>query len=281
MSLAVSERTATDGFDLEAHVARMNTDGFTIIEDFLDVDALQAVRDGLAPHFGTHRGRNPFEGLTTERVYTLVARGKVFEDITEDPRLMALLDRFLAPGYLLSASHAICIYPGEKQQDLHFDDSFYPMPRPRAAMGVTMICAIDDFTAENGGTVIHPGSHLWGEVRGGTGELATAPPPISLEMPAGACAVWPGTLVHGAGANRSDKPRRAMTNQYCPPWGRQQENYFVGVPREMARAMSPRVQGLIGYQMNGSIMGQVTGRHPLKALAEDFVPSVALEPRSR
>ena len=38
---------------------------------------------------------------------------------------------------------------------------------------------------------------------------------------------------------------------------------------------------LAGYQMNGSIMGQVTGRHPLKALAEDFVPSVALEPRSR
>ena len=277
MSTAVSERTRAEGFDAEAHVERMNRDGFTIIEDFLDARKLQAVRDGLAPHFGTHRGRNPFEGLTTERVYTLVARGKVFEDATEDPRLLALLDAFLAPGYLLSASHAICIYPGEARQDMHFDDSFYPMPRPRGALGVTMICAIDDFTAENGGTAIHPGSHLWGDVKA---ELAKAGPPISLEMPAGACAVWPGTLVHGAGANRSDKPRRAFTNQYCPPWGRQQENYFLGVPLEMARAMSPRVQALLGYQMNGSIMGQVTGRHPLRALAEGFEPSVAKEPRA-
>ncbi|HYD45438.1 MAG TPA: phytanoyl-CoA dioxygenase family protein [Phenylobacterium sp.] len=277
MSAAVIERTAAGDFDVAAHVDRMNRDGFTIIENFLGADRLQAVRDGLAPHFGTHRGRNPFEGLTTERVYTLVARGKVFEDVTEDPRLLALLDAFLAPGYLLSASHAICIYPGEAQQDMHFDDSFYPMPRPRGAMGVTMICAIDDFTAENGGTAIHPGSHLWGDVKA---ELANAGPPISLEMPAGACAVWPGTLVHGAGANRSDKPRRAFTNQYCPPWGRQQENFFLGVPPEMARAMSPRVQALLGYQMNGSIMGQVTGRHPLKALAEGFEPSVAKEPRA-
>lgn len=277
MSMALSDRPSADAFEAASHLERMNRDGYTIIEDFLDPATLRAVREGLAPHFGTHRGRNPFEGLTTERVYTLVARGKVFEDITEDPRLLALLDAFLAPGYLLSASHAICIYPGEAQQDMHFDDSFYPMPRPRGAMGVTMICAIDDFTAENGGTAIHPGSHLWGDVKA---ELAKAGPPISLEMPAGACAVWPGTLVHGAGANRSDAPRRAFTNQYCPPWGRQQENYFLGVPPEMARAMSPRVQALIGYQMNGSIMGQVTGRHPLRALAEGFEPSVAKEPRA-
>ena len=277
MSMALSDRPSADAFEAAGHLERMNRDGYTIIEDFLDPATLRAVREGLAPHFGTHRGRNPFEGLTTERVYTLVARGKVFEDITEDPRLLALLDAFLAPGYLLSASHAICIYPGEAQQDMHFDDSFYPMPRPRGAMGVTMICAIDDFTAENGGTAIHPGSHLWGDVKA---ELATAGPPISLEMPAGACAVWSGTLVHGAGANRSDAPRRAFTNQYCPPWGRQQENYFLGVPQEMARAMSPRVQALLGYQMNGSIMGQVTGRHPLRALAAGFEPSVAKEPRA-
>lgn len=277
MSIAVSERTAVRGFDLDGHVERMDRDGFTIIEDFLDAGRLQAVREGLDAHFGSHRGRNPFEGLTTERVYTLVARGRVFEDITEEPRLLALLDAFLAPGYLLSASHAICIYPGEQQQDMHFDDSFYPMPRPRGALGVTMILAIDDFTTENGGTAIHPGSHLWGDVKT---ELAKAGPPISLEMPAGACAVWPGTLVHGGGANRSDRPRRALTNQYCPPWGRQQENYFLGVPLEMARRMSPRLQELIGYQMNGSIMGQVTGRHPRKALTEGFVPSVAQEPRA-
>ena len=53
---------------------------------------------------------------------------------------MALLGAFLRPGYLLSASHAICIHPGEAAQSLHFDDSFYPIPRPRPAIGAITSC---------------------------------------------------------------------------------------------------------------------------------------------
>jgi hypothetical protein len=94
----------------------LETDGFTVIEDYLSAAQLQRFRDGLAPYLGTYRGRNPFEGLTTERVYTLVGRGKVFEEAASDARLLAILDQLLAPNYLLSADHAICIYPGEKRQ---------------------------------------------------------------------------------------------------------------------------------------------------------------------
>ena len=114
----------TPRFDVSGHADRMRRDGYTIIENFLDEGALAAFRAGVAPHLGTHLGRNPFEGHATERVYTLVARGRVFEDLTADPRLMKLLGDFLRPNFLLSASHAICIYPGEVEQSLHTDDSF-------------------------------------------------------------------------------------------------------------------------------------------------------------
>ena len=63
-------------FDLETHVEHMRLHGYTIVENILDADGLAAFRAGLEPHFGSHRGRNAFEGRTTERVYTLVARGK-------------------------------------------------------------------------------------------------------------------------------------------------------------------------------------------------------------
>ena len=92
--------------DVEAHIQQLHRDGYTVIEDFCDAATLAAIRRGLAPHMSQHRGRNDFEGFETERVYTLVARGKVFERVTEDPRVLALLDRFLQPGYLLSASQA-------------------------------------------------------------------------------------------------------------------------------------------------------------------------------
>src|ERR1700678_2762352 len=158
---ANARRDLPPGFDLEGHMHRLETDGMTIVEDYLSADQLARFREGLAPHLGTYRGRNPFEGLTTERVYTLAGRGKVYEEAASDHRLLAILDRLLMPFYLLSADHAICIYPGEKAQGLHTDDGFYPFPRPRPAFSISTIGAIDAFTAQNGGTVMYRGSHKW------------------------------------------------------------------------------------------------------------------------
>jgi ectoine hydroxylase-related dioxygenase (phytanoyl-CoA dioxygenase family) len=261
----------TSRFDADAHAAEIRERGYTIIDDFRDAATLAEVRRTLAPYLGSHHGRNDFEGFLTERVYTLVARGKVFEDLAEEPRLLALLDRFLQPNYLLTASQAIRINPGENAQGLHTDD------RPRPAISYTMIAAVDAFTEANGATQVIPGSHLWGDP-GSPGrpddpaELAKMLVP--LEMPAGACVVFPGTLVHQGGANRTDKPRQAFTNQYCEGWARTQENFYLSIPKEMVRAMSPRLQALLGYEIWPSFMGMVTASHPSKALAPDWIPPI-------
>lgn len=262
-------------FDLAGHLARIRRDGYTIVENVLDEAGIGAFRSGVARHLGRWTGRNPFEGLKTERIYTLVARGAVFEDLAADPRILAIVGAFLRPGFLLSASHAICIHPGEAAQGLHFDDSFYPFARPRPPLGMSVIGAIDPFTAENGATLALPGSHAWGadevaKVRDGNFDDRL----VSFEMPAGAAAVFVGTLVHGAGANRSAAPRLGYTNQYCEPWARTQENWFLGIPRERVRAMSPTLQALLGYSLMPPFMGKVSGSHPIKALAPDWIPPV-------
>jgi ectoine hydroxylase-related dioxygenase (phytanoyl-CoA dioxygenase family) len=273
-------RRLPDGFDLDAHLARLDVDGFTIVEDYLSEDQLLRFREGLKPHLGTYRGRNPFEGLATERVYTLVGRGRVFEDLTADPRLMAVIGAFLRPNFLLSASHAIAIIPGEVAQALHTDDSFYLVPRPRPPLAISVIGAIDAFTAENGGTVMIPGSHRWSSAEVEAFRLgrtaATPPPPeaVALEMPAGAIAVFPGTLVHGAGANRSKEPRLAFTSQYCEPWLRPQENFYLAVPKARVRAMAPALQSLLGYSITPPFLGMVTASHPLKTLDPDWTAPI-------
>ncbi|HEY0913697.1 MAG TPA: phytanoyl-CoA dioxygenase family protein [Solimonas sp.] len=273
-------------FDVDAHEQALRRDGYSIIPDFLDVATLRAVREGLAPFLGSHQGRNNFEGLRTERVYTLVARGAVFERITEDARILALLERFLMPGFLLTASQAICIHPGETPQPIHSDDSFYPIPRPRPAISISTIVAVDAFTTENGGTEIIPGSHEWSDATiagsyDGFDADAAASPVLERQlqptvMPAGACVVFLGTLLHRGGANRSMAPRLAFSNQYCEPWARTQENYFLGVPPERAAAMSPRLQGLLGYNIHPPFMGHVTASHPLKTLRADYVNAVTV-----
>ena len=276
-----TQRPVPAGFDLARHMGDLETQGFTVIEDYLSPEQLGQFRAGLAPYLGTYRGRNPFEGYTTERVYTLVGRGAVFEDSASDPRLLAILDRLLRPNYLLSANHAICIYPGEKAQGLHFDDGFYPFPRPRPAFSISTIGAVDAFTPENGGTVMYKGSHKWTAERAQAMRVSLARGQTTadtacvnyLTMPAGALCVFHGTLLHGAGANRSEAPRLAYTNHYCEPWARPQENFYLGVPKEMVRGMSREMQILLGYELltTGSIMGQVGGYNPAKTLDPDFV----------
>ena len=153
----------TRRFEADAHAAELRERGYTVIADFLDEAGLAAFRKALAPHLGRHRGRNDFEGFATERVYTLVARGKVFEDLVVEPRLMALLSRFLEGNFLLSATHAINLKPGETAQSIHTDDGFYRQPRTSPAVGYSVIGAIDAFTRENGATEVIPGSHLWSD----------------------------------------------------------------------------------------------------------------------
>jgi ectoine hydroxylase-related dioxygenase (phytanoyl-CoA dioxygenase family) len=281
-------------FDPAAHIRRIEADGYTVIPDFLDADTLAEVRRVLGFYIGSYSGRNDFEGTRTERVYTLVARGRVFWPIVLDPRVMALCEHYFQPGYLLTASQAIEIRPGETPQPFHYDDTFYRLPRPRPMVSLSTIVAVDAFTAENGGTEVIPGSHRWSDDDLGgrfdvlgetTPELARAEAALERQaepvtMPAGGCVVFAGTLLHRGGRNRSDRPRCAFSNQYCEPWARQQENFVLGVPPAVAREMPERLREMLGYSIHPPFMGQLTASHPRKALAEDYENPVVAQARA-
>ncbi|NND66567.1 MAG: phytanoyl-CoA dioxygenase family protein [Halioglobus sp.] len=271
-------------FDREEILAELREVGYAQIPGFLSAPQLAAVNSYCDEQLGQNMGRNNFEGHQTERIYTLVARDRMFQDIVEDPRVMALCDALLMPNYLLTASQAIVIGPGESPQPWHTDDSFYPIPRPRPMVSLSTIVAVDSFTAENGGTQVVPGSHLWDDRKvsgyyiSGDHESDTeivarlAEQAVPVVMDAGDCVVFAGTLLHRGGANNSNGTRRAFSNQYCQPWARPQENFFLAIPPGEVAKMSPKVQSLLGYSLHPPFMGQVTASHPLKVLEEGFVP---------
>ena len=109
------------------------------------------------------KGRNAFEGRNTSRPYAILAKSRIFDMMVEHPRILRLLDSLLLPNYLITASQAINIHPGEDRQPYRFDDAFCAVPRPRSPFGVSAIWAIDDFTVHNGATVVFPKSHLWAD----------------------------------------------------------------------------------------------------------------------
>jgi ectoine hydroxylase-related dioxygenase (phytanoyl-CoA dioxygenase family) len=168
----------------------------------------------------------------------------------------------MLPNYLLSQAQVINIKTDSPAQPLHIDDGFYPWPRPRPALSVATVFAIDDFTEENGATVAIPGSHLWGEDRFPEEEDRR----VAAVMPAGSCILFLGNLWHGGGANYSGADRLAITAQYCEPWLRTQENYFLSVSPETAASVSENMRRLLGYSIHPPFMGMSEGMHPKRKL---------------
>jgi ectoine hydroxylase-related dioxygenase (phytanoyl-CoA dioxygenase family) len=239
--------------------------GFVIVPDVVPVARIEEIRADVLRHLDARTGRNNFEGFATRRLYAVIAKTLLCNELVEHPLVLGLLDRLLEPNYLLSQLQVIDILPGEAAQPLHPDDAFYPWPRPRRALGVATIWPLDDFTTENGATVVIPGSHLWDDRLPTPQEGDAAEPAV---MSRGSVLLFLGTLWHGGGANHSDRPRACVTAQYCAPWCRQQENFSLSVPRERVRQCSEHVQRMLGYSIHPPFMGFVDGMHPRRLLDE-------------
>jgi ectoine hydroxylase-related dioxygenase (phytanoyl-CoA dioxygenase family) len=267
---------AITALDPTAALEQLDVHGYVVIEHAVGDEVLGRVRSELAPYLGDGalHGRNDFEGYATNRVYGLLAKAPSVAELVEHPGVVSLLDALLLPGYLLSANLAINLLPGETAQGLHTDDGFYRIPRPRPAVGISAIWAIDDFTAENGATQVIPGSHRWGPEGPDAHAKGLDVEPIDVVMPAGSVVVFQGTLWHRGGANRSDRSRLAVTPQYCEPWARQQEQMVLSIGAAAAQ-FSPRIQTMLGFGIHPPFMGHVNGMHPLRVLDSTYDPSVS------
>ena len=86
--------------------------------------------------------------------------------------LMGVSDAVLGPNcarYQLNVAHILDRGPGGEAQILHRDELVWVhMPRPHPELQVASMVALVDFTADNGATLIVPGSHRWEHARQAT-----------------------------------------------------------------------------------------------------------------
>jgi ectoine hydroxylase-related dioxygenase (phytanoyl-CoA dioxygenase family) len=254
-------RLAAASATVDAVVEALDRDGAVVVEHFIDAAKVAALKEELAPHrAATPSGRNDFEGFATRRIYALFAKTRGFDDLAIHPLLLGVLDRVLGP-HQLSGPVGIDIGPGESAQGLHRDDIVYPLAWPHPQVVLNTMWALDDFTEENGATLIVPGSHRTGpDARPLDGDAVVA------TMPAGSVMFYVGTVWHGGGANRSAERRLGVILEYVAAWLRAQENHVTAVPVEVARTLDPRLQELLGYNIYPPFLGYVDGRHPRRAL---------------
>jgi ectoine hydroxylase-related dioxygenase (phytanoyl-CoA dioxygenase family) len=78
--------------------------------------------------------------------------------------------------------------------------------------------------------------------------------------------VWHGSLWHGGGSNRTETRRVGIAMNYCAGFMRQQENQQLGIPAEIVRGFSPRLQELCGFGIYGGLIGHIDKKTPAEVL---------------
>jgi len=249
---------------LQQHLERIETDGFTIVEDAIEPDLVDALAEDLLRlerELGIVPSSNEFEGERTVRVYNLLAHGGLYQRVPVHPSVLPIVEGVLDRGCLVSSLSSISIGPGEKAQPIHADDILIPLEKPHVPIVCNSMWALTDFTEENGATRVVRGTHRReSPVYGKHYESEPA------EMRKGSVLMWNGSLWHGGGANRTRERRVGIAMNYCAGYIRQQENQQLGIPREVAKGFSPRLRELVGYGIYSGLIGHIDKQSPATLL---------------
>jgi len=264
-------------------VAALSEDGAVIVEGLLEpgllarlngeIDEAVNAADPAMAHL------NPaiagFFGTRTRHVAGLASKSRSFAtDVLCHPTLLGICDAVLLPAcaeYVLNLGHIIDRGPGAQQQLVHRDELVWVhVPRPAPTLQLASMIALSEFTADNGATLLVPGSHRWPWDRQPTqDEFAQA------AMPAGSAVVYLGSTLHAAGTNETQSEwRRGLHLSYLVGWLRTEENNVLATPPEIARDLPERAQRLLGYGVHdaieklGGYCGMVGLRDPIELLRE-------------
>jgi ectoine hydroxylase-related dioxygenase (phytanoyl-CoA dioxygenase family) len=245
-------------------MAGLAADGGVIVQNFIDPSLVQRLNQQLSASIaGTRAGSNDvseerrtFWGSRTKRLSRLVARAPAFVDVLDHDLMHRWAAHSLAGDYWLNTAQAMIVGPGEQAQSLHRDIVIWPvisdLGNAAPEVLVSMILALSDFTDDVGATRVVPGSHRWDDFR----RTAHPDETVAAVMPAGSALLYLGKTVHAAGANVTrDTWRHGVHMSFVLGWLTPEEASPLGVPWEIARRYSPRVQRLLGFASPGPAPG--------------------------
>jgi hypothetical protein len=270
----------------EGVVDVLRRDGGVIVRDLAPSGLIDACAAELRPALDEFDAsqRTDFSGPKTLRCGGVLRYAPGCAALIAHPTVLAVADAVLLPScadYQIGSTTGIEILPGESEQQLHRDDTSYPIQVAGLELQIGVMWAFNDFTADNGATRVVPGSHRY--LRAWHRPDLTQW--VHALMPKGSALFYLGSTWHGGGANRTMSPRAGLINTYCLGWLRAEENHCLEVPPPVARQYSKRVRRLLGYTTHGAghdQLGFYGGNDPVwvaqeeaDALARGQVPGIA------
>lgn len=172
---------------------------------------------------------------------------QAFLDLLATPEMLAIVDQTLGETAILHLQNGFVLPPRAGAETKGFQHSYhrdFPRDLHGYLASLNVMLVLDDFTAQNGGTLVAAGTQQRPEPPAREYLEATAE---AVECPVGSMIVFDSTLWHAAGPNRSSRDRLAINHQFTRSFFKQQIDYVRALGDERVLAQTPRTQQLLGW----------------------------------
>jgi hypothetical protein len=257
----LTQSTSTD--ELARAVESIRLLGFAVLDAGYTAAQIQKVQN----RFGSLRTRCLAEyGAEALRaidehntIRCPLSQDPAFLDLATNARVLDLCERLIGTGFILNQQNGI-VNPGDaatyNQSSYHRDLPYQHFISSRP-LAINALYCVDEFTSENGSTLIIPATHK--EEVFPSDDFIRANERV-VTAPAGSFLVLDCMLYHRGGRNQSGKDRRAVNHMYTIGLMRQQ----IELPALLGDSFTadPKLRRLLGfdYAAPGSVAEYYEGR---------------------
>jgi Phytanoyl-CoA dioxygenase (PhyH) len=199
--------------------------------------------DRLYAHCRSIQVRNGVADNMAGAAHHLVGYGTSLDALLDDFPLHREIEAYFDGKYVIGTFGAALNPPGstsyvaKPHRDIRAFTGGY-------RMSLNMLVMLDDFTEENGATLLLDGSHHVEALPEREVFYRHARPALGRR---GDVLLFDSLLVHAAAANRTDRQRRALTLTLTRPWMKGQIDFPRYLSGEAQAGLSPLARQLLGF----------------------------------
>ena len=235
--------------------------GAVVIRQAFDPAAVTNAREIIMEESAEVDKETHFQGANKDkmhlqrRVWNLLAKGKVFEDMVQHPDVVKITSAFLGNQFHLGSIAANRLLPGGPGQEPHIDYPYWDMydregfpARINSSfpMNLQVTIPLDPFNELSGASAFLPGTARdlrYPEVEDREHFFENCE---RMSGDPGDAILFNGMTWHCAMDNNSDHDRTAVLIEYLPKFIIPLEDQLSGVPQEIVDRASPLLQRLMG-----------------------------------
>jgi ectoine hydroxylase-related dioxygenase (phytanoyl-CoA dioxygenase family) len=219
-----------------------------VLTALLEESAAQQISFGKAP-----RRRNG-----QDHVGGLFHKGRIFEELVQLARIVEIAEAILGDDMTLGAYSVRVLNPGATEMGVHIDYPYWAMRGPHSVRPVLMmqvILMLQDFTEDNGATLVAPGSQLRGHE---PDRERFAREALKVTGNGGSAILSHGLLWHDTSQNNTTEPRVGLLINYTRKVIRPMVDDIADVPDQVLARATPKLRQLLGLEFRNALAKDIS-----------------------